>query len=209
MEWNTRKKICGAVLTLAASGFGVDRWMLGPGPAEADAGTAVGQANAIIAAAAAPSAKPPAATVLATAADKKGPAGETAPARSLAARLQDVATAERLDVAAVPDAFQASKLWKPPVPVVTAAARPAAPPAPPPPDPAVEFRATHKLTAVMQLRTGSPGGGLAMIDGKTVVSGELVGNSGFVLVAVRKDAALFRKGTSQVVLPLEVPGAKK
>lgn len=206
MEWKTRKKICGAILTLAASGFGVDRWMIGSGPAEADAGTAAGQANAVVAAAAPatapPAAKPPAA------ADKKVPAaGKVAPP-SLAARLQDVAAAERLNGAAVPDGFQASKLWTPPVPVVTP--RPATPPPPPPPpDPAIAFRAKYKLTAVMRAGAGMPGGGLAMIDGKTVVPGEAVGDSGFVLVAVRKDGALFRKGTSQVVLPLEVPGAKK
>ena len=202
---STQRKVCGALLTLAASAFGVDRWILGPSPSEAQAdqttaaavstagGSTVGGGASARAAAALPG------TGARLASDK--PAG-----RSLASRLPEVTAAERLDVTVVPDAFHASALWVPPKTASPVAAAPA--PVVATTDPVVEFRARHKLTAV--IKSDVPGGGLAMIDGRTVVPGETPEwLDGFEMVWVREGRALFRRGAVQVELKLEETKLKK
>src|SRR5437868_8017820 len=102
MGMSTQRKVCGALLTLAASAFGVDRWILGPGPSEAQADqttaaavSPAGGASASAASARAGAALPTSGARLAS--DKPG--------RSLASRLQEATAAERLDLTVVPDAF--------------------------------------------------------------------------------------------------------
>jgi hypothetical protein len=199
---STQRKVCGAVLALAGAAFGVDRWILGPGPSEAQAE----QTAAAVSPAGGPSAlagpaRPGGLTSAGGRSASDKPAG-----RSLASRLQEAATAERLDLSAVPDAFHASALWAAPKVATTAA--PVAAPVVSTTDPVAEFRSRHKLTAV--IKSDVPGGGLAMIDGKTVVPGETPEwLDGFEMVWVREGRALFRHGPVEVELQLEVSKLKK
>jgi hypothetical protein len=75
-------------------------------------------------------------------------------------------------------------------------------------DPAADFRARHKLTAI--IKSDVPGGGLAMIDGRTVVPGETPDwLDGFEMVWVREGRAFFRHGKIGVELKLEETKLKK
>jgi hypothetical protein len=203
MGMSTQRKVCGALLALAASAFGVDRWILGPGPSEAQADqttaaavSPAGGASASAATARAGAGLPTTGARLAS--DKPG--------RSLASRLQEATASERLDLTVVPDAFHASALWAPPK-----AATPVAPVVAPvgaTSDPAADFRARHKLTAI--IKSDVPGGGLAMIDGRTVVPGETPDwLDGFEMVRVREGRAFFRHGKIGVELKLEETKLKK
>ena len=199
-----RQKVCGGVLALAAVAFGVDRWVIGPGPSEAQAETALAGAAAGSSSAGAPVAgrgAPPSGG-LATRSDRA-----TAPSgRSLASRLQEATAAERLDLAVVADAFEPSALWAPPKTPAPVVVTPG--PIAPKVDPAVEFRAHHKLTAV--IKSDVQGGGLAMIDGRTVVPGESPEwLDGFQMVWVQDGRALFRHDGVEVELRLEETKLKK
>src|SRR5687768_13681788 len=96
-----QQKICGAVLALAASAFGVDRGVIGSGPSD-------GQAQAGHSSAPAVPARPPAraggAKDVAAAADPAGGAKAAPGLRTLAARMREAADADRLDRETVPDA---------------------------------------------------------------------------------------------------------
>jgi hypothetical protein len=75
-------------------------------------------------------------------------------------------------------------------------------------DPAAEFRSRHKLTAV--IKSDVPGGGLAMIDNKTVVPGESPEwLDGYEMVWVRDGRAMFRHDGVEVELRLEESKLKK
>ena len=183
MGMSTQRKVCGALLALAVSAFGVDRWILGPGPSKAQADQTTAAAVSPAGGASAPAAPRAGAGLPTTgarlASDKPG--------RSLASRLQEATASERLDLTVVPDAFHARPSGLPPrrprrshrlcAPVGATS------------DPVADFRSRHKLTAI--IKSDVPGGGLAMIDGRTVVPGETPDwLDGFEMVWVREGAHL-------------------
>ena len=209
MGMSTQRKVCGAVLALAGVAFVVDRWVIGPGPSAAQAeqtpaGSPAGDGSSA-----------PAGNSVAIASPSAGARGAAAaaasdkpaiPGRSLASRLQEATAAERLDLAIVADAFQPSRLWAIPKAPAATVATPTQ--AGPKIDPAAEFRSRHKLTAV--IKSDVPGGGLAMIDNKTVVPGESPEwLDGFEMVWVRDGRAMFRHDGVEVELRLEESKLKK
>jgi hypothetical protein len=200
MEARMQRKICGAVLTLAASAFGVDHWMIGSDAAASDGSSAVPAAVASVSAS--PAAPRPAGKPAPGAREAKERESTAASSRSLAQRLQESADAEQLDLAVVPDAFRPSRLWEPPAPPAPPTPQAALPPPVARPDPGDQFRSRHKLTAVMQ--SGRDGGGMALINGKMVLPGQSV--DGFTLVEVRKHSAVLSAGEAVAELALE--GAK-
>jgi hypothetical protein len=201
MRLTKRQKICAGVLLLAGLAFVVDRWVIGPGPSPAAA--AAGKTGS-----AARISSPSAAAL--TRAAAASPAGNApAPAtRSLAARLMEVAQAERLELTAVPDAFRPSRRWGPAEPDTSSVAPV---PGPVKSDLAGLFKSRHKLNAVMSGRPGS--GGIAIIDGHMLTPGMKV--DGFTLTAVtERSAVLEAPGVEpgekhQVELYIEVPAGGK
>jgi hypothetical protein len=106
---------------------------------------------------------------------------------ALAARLQSVAQAQKLDLDHVADAFRPSVKWvgAPRHPSTNRELT----------DAVKEFQ-KHKLMAVMK----QSGGGVAIIDKWTVGVGQTL--DGFRLVAVKDRSAILRKGTQKVELKL-------
>jgi hypothetical protein len=92
---------------------------------------------------------------------------------------------EGLDLSSVPDAFRPSRRWDPPDALLPAT--PVAPPPPPKFDLVSQFRARHKLKAVMKARAGVAGG--AIVDGRLKFVGQQV--DGLTLVAVNEHSAVF------------------
>jgi pyruvate/2-oxoglutarate dehydrogenase complex dihydrolipoamide acyltransferase (E2) component len=116
------------------------------------------------------------------------------PARpSAASRLKALAGAENLDIADFRDAFVPAPAWlaqlktpEPPVHVQET-------------DEAQEFAQRHTLTAVFVI----PGGGGAIVNGKTVSVGEEL--DGFRLVRLSPNSALFQGAKDQVEVSLPPP----
>lgn len=169
-------KVYGSVLGLAAAAFAVDRWVIG----QPDAGQADGQEYVVArpsgATAPAPAAAARAQPGAVVAKAQKAVPARPAPAEPLAARLAAAVEARSTteNAVATRDAFRPSDAWIDRKP----AALPAEPAPAPPPDPVAEFRARHKLNAVMR----TAGGGVAIIDGKTLRPGAKL--DGFRLVRV-------------------------
>jgi hypothetical protein len=207
-----QRKIFGALLTLAASAFGVDHWWLRP-----DTTPAQPPAN-VQAHAPGPRRSPSPGTPGAGRGEGvflRGPSQKpTTPApasRTLAARLLDAARAEQAavddeqDVAPVPDAFRPSSLWYPAATTVAATA-----PADPvlAPEKIAEFRSRHRLTAIMKSsgpRADGSTGGLAIIGGRVYSPGQVI--DGFTLVSLGdRTAQLTCKGVS-IQLAIDPPDA--
>jgi hypothetical protein len=172
MKPKTQRQVCSAVLVLAAGAFGIDRWMFS-GPSEAQ-----GMTTTAMVAPAARSVEQDAMS-----------AAESAPAkRTLAARLQEAAKVQQLQLSDVQDAFRVSSKLMPPKETAAAAA---------PVDPAVEFMSKHKLTAVMS----NARGGMVMIDGKTFLPGQAI--DGFTVVVVQPTGAVLRNGAVTIELSMD------
>lgn len=190
-----QRKIFGALLTLAASAFGVDHWWLGSGAAQAEAPANVQTAHASAPRRIGPSPKPA----------KAIPAHRTLASRLLdAARAEQVSPGEDEEAAAVPDAFRPASLWYPAATPLAAA--PAAPAIAP--EKIAEFRSRHRLTAVMKSsRPGETGGtgGMAIIGGKVYVPGQVI--DGFTLVSLGDRTAQLRCRGVCVELAIDPPGA--
>lgn len=182
---NTQRKICSAVLTLAAAAFAVDHWFLGTG----SNGSSPSQANgAVIASAANPAGRDQAKGVAQS--GKPGPV-------SLAARLQAAVEVERVQTKDIADAFVASdKLIPPPPPPAPVAVKATVQTAKV--DPAVQFRATHKVTAVLNGRGNRTG--MALVSGRTVLVGQQL--DGFTLISVNAQdrTAVFSDGAVRAEL---------
>src|SRR5688572_29812322 len=193
-----QKKIYAAVLGLAVTAFAADRWVIGHDAAPEEAEQLLMTSNTTTAAA------PVSTTAALVTGQPVMAAGAVAPVAAapntstLARRLREVATAERLDLAEVSDASRVSPVCLPPPPP---------PPAPKVEAPKVardlvaEFHKDHRLDAVM--KNGTKGGGLAIIDGKTVRPGQAL--DGFRLLKVNDRSALFvGKGLQGEDLRLEL-----
>jgi hypothetical protein len=196
-----QRKIFGALLTLAASAFGVDHWWLGSGATPAEA-----QANVAAAHAPGPRRGGNEARGPAQKPARPAPATRTLAARLLdAARTEQVAADEEEDAAPVPDAFRPSSLWYPAAAAVAAAAVAVPVIAP---EKIAEFRSRHRLTAVMKSsrpRADGSTGGLAIIGGKVYSPGQVI--DGFTLVSLgERTAQLTCKGVS-IQLAIDPPDA--
>jgi hypothetical protein len=193
-KWTNRQKLAGGVFLVAAAAFGVDRM------------TATDSSSDAVA----PS---PAAGPVAGANPPPGrPAGGATPARPvaggaavaaaatalLAQRLDRVAAAEGLEPGRTADGFRPPDGWF--APRAAADARPIVN------DRVAQFKARHKLTAVM--RGGAKGGtGVAVLSGAGGGTAVRVGQAidGFVLTAVRDAAVVLVAGDDQVELVLDRP----
>lgn len=179
MQLTTQQKIVAGVLGLAVVAFVVDRWVIG-----GDDEIAVTSDNrASRTARRTPPRPATAATVQASNADVSFGA-----VTSLTQRLEAVARAHRLDLEKIPDAFVPPAAWvgNQRAAVVEDHAT----------DSAREFLNRHRLTAVMKQQ----GGGVAIIEGKTVAVGQSIG--GFRLVVVKDKSAVLRRGSQRVELRL-------
>jgi hypothetical protein len=105
----------------------------------------------------------------------------------LALRLEEVARAQELDVRTIRDAFVPPASWVGAQRVAVVEDHP---------DAVREFTSRHKLTAVMK----QTGGGVAIIEGRTVTVGQSIG--GFRLVVVKDRSAVLRRGNQRVELRL-------
>jgi hypothetical protein len=186
MQLTRQQKIYAAVLLLAGVAFGVDRWVIGHGPDEASAAVpSKVRPSGARPAAAGTAGEPHRATAASPAPpDGAGTAGTKQGPRSLAVRLQEVAKAEGLDLAAVPDAFQPSRRWDPPDMLLPP---PVAPAPPPRQDLAAQFRSRYKLNAVMKGRAGLAG--VASINGRMYVVGRTLDN--MKLVEINEQNVVF------------------
>ena len=123
---------------------------------------------------------------------------------SLAVRLHEAAEAERLDLAQVPDGFKPSPRWAPPAQAAESKKEVVSKPDPKAAAPAVDlaapYRAAHRLTGVMRAGLRNPGG-LAIINGRTVLPGQVV--DGLTLVSVDKHGATLSGPQFQAELKLE------
>src|SRR5688572_2963508 len=189
-----QKKIYAAVLGLAVTAFAADRWVIGHDAAPEEAEQLLMTSNTTTAAA------PVSTTAALVTGQPVMAAGAVAPVAAapntstLARRLREVATAERLDLAEVSDAFRVSPVWLPPPAPKVEAPKVAR-------DLVAEFHKDHRLDAVM--KNGTKGGGLAIIDGKTVRPGQAL--DGFRLLKVNDRSALFvGKGLQGEDLRLEL-----
>ena len=179
MQLTKQQKMVGAVLGLAVAAFAVDRWVVGHEPAD----------DGAIATSAAPAgrrAAPRPHRPRTPAADQLADASQAAVA-TLAARLEDVARSQKLNLESVNDAFRPPAAWVGTQRTAIVEDRP---------DAAREFLQRHRLTAVMR----QTGGGVAIIDQKTVAVGHSL--DGFRLVAVKDRSAVLRRGQHRVELRL-------
>jgi len=177
------RKICLAVLGLAALALGVDRLFLagtsGPQPASASSLPAADGSGST----AAPQ------DTKAVPTDKRPP--------TLASLLEKAAEPFGLAPAEMRDAFTIAEVWL---------AELQGPPPEPPPEPAEPtepqptageaFAGRHKLTSVIL----SSRGGSAVVDGKIVPVGQAL--DGFTLLRVTRDSAIFGTGGEEVELHL-------
>jgi hypothetical protein len=182
MQLTKQQKIVGAVLALAIGAFLVDRFVIGH---ESDAAPAV-------------SARQPAARRLSQ--QTKPLAAQAAAAAplpgnvaTLAARLQDTARAQKLNLETVRDAFRPPAAWVGTSRPATVDDLQAA---------AAEFQ-KRKLTAIMR----QSGGGVAIINEKAVSVGQSL--DGFRLVAVKDRSAVLRRGNHKVELRLVEDGTSE
>jgi hypothetical protein len=181
MQLTKQQKMVGAVLGLAVAAFAVDRWVIGHAPADDAAMTA--------SAAAAPAARrtaPRPQRNRVPAADQMADASQAGVA-TLAARLDEVARTQKLNLEVVNDAFRPPAAWVGTQRTAMVEDRP---------DAARDFLQRHRLTAVMR----QTGGGVAIIDQKTVAVGQSL--DGFRLVAVKERSAVLRRGQHRVELRL-------
>jgi hypothetical protein len=197
---NNQRKIFGALLTIAASAFGVDHWWLGSGPTPADPPANVPAVHT----------PGPRRSGNETRAVPQKPTQPVTANRTLAARLLDAARTEQVasdeqEPVPVPDAFRPSSLWYP-VGATVAAAAPVVPVISP--EKIAEFRSRHRLTAVMKssrLRPDGSTGGLAIIGGKVYGPGQVI--EGFTLVSLGdRTVQLNCKGVT-IQLAIDPPGA--
>jgi hypothetical protein len=196
MQLTKQQKIYAAVLLLAGVAFGVDRWVIGHGPEEASAAAPKARTSG---AQPTPTTAGPAAggvTAYPRGTISVAPGSGSVPlagastagsrqGRSLAVRFQEVVKVEGLDLSSVPDAFRPSRRWDPPDALMPVA--PVAPAPPPKFDLVSQFRARHKLNAVMKGRAGV--GGVAIVDRKMRAVGQQV--DGLTLVEVKEQSAVF------------------
>jgi hypothetical protein len=182
MHLTTQQKIVSAVLGLAVTAFCVDRWVIGA-PEGADA-VAVGPVRTEPRAARRPGPRPAAPASVAQAAAAEATTGGVS---TLTLRLEAVAQAQGLDLRNIRDAFVPPPAW------VGTQRRAVVEDHP---DAAREFTSRHRLTAVMK----QSGGGVAIIEGKTVAVGKSIG--GFRLVVVKDRSAVLRRGNQRVELRL-------
>ena len=179
MQLTKHQKMVGAVLGLAVAAFAVDRWVIGHAPAD-DAALATSPAPAARRTAPRPQRnRVPAAEQLADASQSA--------VSTLAARLDEVARAQKLNLEVVNDAFRPPAAWVGTQRTAIVEDRP---------DAAREFLQRHRLTAVMR----QTGGGVAIIDQKTVAVGQSL--DGFRLVAVKERSAVLRRGQHRVEMRL-------
>ena len=185
MKLTKQRKVYGAVVSLALTALGLDRFVFPGGEAPVPAAAAQ----------VAPS--QPTKKVTTVAAPAKTQEANLAGLAALAVRMRNVAEVERLDLADAKDSFRAPPAWA----GEALKARPAAAAATaaPPVDPAASFHDKHHLVAVLK----STRGGVAILDGKTVRIGKEV--DGFRLTAVGDRTAIFMAGTTTITL--ELPAA--
>jgi hypothetical protein len=160
--------------------FAVDRWVIGTAD---DVAVASADSQPRATRRTTPRPGPSAAPVQASAANASFGA-----VTSLTQRLEAVARAHRLDLDKVSDAFVPPPAWIGTRRVAVAEERGI--------DSARDFLARHRLTAVMKQQ----GGGVAIIEGKTVAVGQSIG--GFRLVVVKDKSAVLRRGDQRVELRL-------
>jgi hypothetical protein len=186
MHLTKQQKIVSAVLGLAVAAFSVDRWVIGTPDASNE--VAISPTQRQTRAPRRPAVRPAAQAAVAHAAGMEASAGLS----TLALRLEAVRQAHALDLQAIPDAFVPSSAWVGSQRTAVVEDRP---------DAAKDFLNRHKLTAVMK----QVGGGVAIIEGKTVAVGQSI--AGFRLVVVKDRSAVLRRGNQRVELRLpEEPG---
>lgn len=195
MDLTKKHKVYLGVLALALVGLGADRLFLGGAgePQDAAAETPAPDRPARRS----PATAEPAA--LADVAPDTLDAASTA-GNGLAARLTSLAETHRFDLTRAPQGFTPSPKWVSPV------VEPAKAAATPRPTVAVvtpheRFAGSHKLMAVIQ----SEGGGVAIVDNRTVAIGQAI--DGFTLKAVTRRTAVFERDGRTVELSIAAPNA--
>jgi hypothetical protein len=197
MKWTKERKVFALLLAGGLAALGVDRLTrAAPDAPEDPAAFAVAKPDN---APAPPIAKPAQGTI----------AQNLAPAQpaSFTQRLRRAATTSPTnrssDSSATADIFRPSRVWAP-EPVVAAPPPPPPPPTtrptPKPPDELAQFRAKHRLTAVLVATRHAPS--RAIIDGNPLRIGQIVDH--FRLVEVSNDRATFQsRSGGQITLALE------
>ena len=213
MTLTKQQKIYAAVLGLAVAAFALDRFVLGPGDADAAAGAAATSRATPQRPARAPAR--PGAVASATAAGQSAAAGAQgavilppgaaaapASASTLALRLHQIANppapGRPLILEEVGDAFRPSTILTGEtkvVPVTPVEQRNAAD----------EFREKYKDKLIAVFTKGAVGA--AIIDSKTVLIGQQI--EGFRLVAVKDRSAVLWRGNERVELRITVRPSEK
>ena len=177
MKLTKAQKVYVFVLVLAVVAFMVDRVLLSPPEATAEARAAARLAVA------------PSAAGLA-AAEAQVPQAEGSVSRQveIARRLEALAGDRRLDPADVRDAFGPSREW---LDAGLAASGPGSGKSV-----SERFREAHTLTAVM----ASGANGYAIVDGRTLFIGQAL--DGFTLISVGSRSAVLQSGSARVELTL-------
>jgi hypothetical protein len=177
MTLTKSQKVYVAIMVIGLVALLIDRTMLQPEQAAADAASALQYAISPSTSSAGPE-------------DPGSPRSEGPAPRqvAIARKLEQIAEQRGLDPTGVIDAFRPSPRWLAVGEVPVAPAKPELL--------AERFRKAHTLTAVM----GSGDQGWAIVDGRTLLIGRVL--DGFTLVSVERRSAILESGDARVVLSL-------